>query len=479
MLMILACLFPALAGTLVCVSGMQIRTRNRCLGACVLATDLLCAAAALQGGCVSFLTLAENLHMTFAADDMGIFFLAAVLLLYTAVCFYAFEYMEREERTGMFFSFYFLSFGALIAVCFAGNLLTLYFCFEMLTLLSMPMVLQEMTKEAIAAALKYLFYSIAGALMGLFAVFFVYFFAEGSAEFVRGGFLDAAKIAGHEAVLLAAVMAGISGFGTKAGLYPMHGWLPTAHPIAPAPASALLSGIIAKAGVIAVIRLVYYSVGEELIRGTWVQYAWMTLAMLTIFMGSMMAFREKVTKKRLAYSTVSQISYILLALSFLSEDGLKGALLHVISHASAKGCLFLCAGVFICRLGRHRVEELRGVGKLMPKTMIFFTAASLSLVGIPPMGGFLSKWVIASAALKDGTGVWAVLPPVILLISALLTAGYLFTVVVNAFFPGEEFREELVPGSAEPSRLMTVPMFCLCAVSLAAGLFGLTLVRGF
>ena len=198
MLMILACLFPALAGTLVCVSGMQIRTRNRCLGACVLATDLLCAAAALQGGRVSFLTLAENLHMTFAADDMGIFFLAAVLLLYTAVCFYAFEYMEREERTGMFFSFYFLSFGALIAVCFAGNLLTLYFCFEMLTLLSMPMVLQEMTKEAIAAALKYLFYSIAGALMGLFAVFFVYFFAEGSAEFVRGGFLDAAKIAGHE-----------------------------------------------------------------------------------------------------------------------------------------------------------------------------------------------------------------------------------------------------------------------------------------
>ena len=109
MLMILACLFPALAGTLFCVSGMQIRTRNRCLGACVLAADLICAAAALKGGRVSFLTLSENLHMTFAADDMGLFFLAAVLLLYTAVCFYAFEYMETEERTGMFFSFYFLS----------------------------------------------------------------------------------------------------------------------------------------------------------------------------------------------------------------------------------------------------------------------------------------------------------------------------------------------------------------------------------
>ena len=472
MSLIIAILFPAIAGIIVSVFRPREKVRNTCYTVIVLLADVLCILALRSGEHITFLTLSENLHMAFAPDRLGTVFLAAVMILYTAVCFYSFEYMKMEERVEMFFTFYFLSFTALIAVCLASNLLTLYFCFEMLTLLSMPMVLHELTKDAVSAGLKYLFYSIAGALMGLLAVFFVYYFTSGNAEFVKGGFLDPAKLAGRENLMLIGTMIGISGFGTKAGLYPMHGWLPTAHPIAPAPASSLLSGIIAKAGVIAVIRLVYYSVGTDLIRGTWVQYAWMTLAMLTIFMGSMMAYREHNLKKRLAYSTVSQISYILLSLSFLSEEGMQGALLHVLSHASSKGCLFLCAGVLIYKLGKRRVEELKGVGKLMPVTMLCFTVASLSLVGIPPMGGFLSKWVIAQASLHNGLGLYAVLPPVILLISALLTAGYLLTVVVDAFFPGGGFETEEKAGSAEPSPLMTVPMICLCFVALAVGIFG-------
>ena len=472
MSLIIAILFPAIAGIIVSVFRPREKVRNTCYTVIVLLADVLCILALRSGEHITFLTLSENLHMAFAPDRLGTVFLAAVMILYTAVCFYSFEYMKMEERVEMFFTFYFLSFTALIAVCLASNLLTLYFCFEMLTLLSMPMVLHELTKDAVSAGLKYLFYSIAGALMGLLAVFFVYYFTSGNAEFVKGGFLDPAKLAGKENLMLIGTMIGISGFGTKAGLYPMHGWLPTAHPIAPAPASSLLSGIIAKAGVIAVIRLVYYSVGTDLIRGTWVQYAWMTLAMLTIFMGSMMAYREHNLKKRLAYSTVSQISYILLSLSFLSEEGMQGALLHVLSHASSKGCLFLCAGVLIYKLGKRRVEELKGVGKLMPVTMLCFTIASLSLVGIPPMGGFLSKWVIAQASLHNGLGLYAVLPPVILLISALLTAGYLLTVVVDAFFPGGGFRTEEAAGSAEPTLLMTVPMICLCFVALAVGIFG-------
>ncbi len=480
MLIITAILFP-IAGVILSLMRPAEKTRNLGYAAAVLITDLLCIAVMRSGGRVQFLTLSENLHMAYSPDPVGSYFLAAVLILYTAVCFYAFEYMKAEERTEMFFAFYFLSFSALISVCLAENLLTLYFSFEMLTLFSMPMVLHEMTPEAVAAGLKYLFYSIAGALMGLLAVFFVYFYAAGNAAFVPGGFLDPVKLAGHEKVMRAVVMAGIIGFGTKAGLYPMHGWLPTAHPIAPAPASALLSGIIAKAGVLAVIRLVYFSVGAEFLRGTWVQQTWMCLAMLTIFMGSMMAFREHVTKKRLAYSTVSQISYIMLGLSFLSDEGFRGAMIHVLSHVASKGCLFLCAGVFIYKLHRREVSELQGIGILMPRTMLCFTAASLSLVGIPPMGGFLSKWVIASAALKDGTGIFRVLPPVILLISALLTAGYLLTVVVRAFFPGEDFHETAVPadpGSHEPSLLMILPMAALCLVALAAGLFGLQIAPG-
>ncbi len=334
-----------------------------------------------------------------------------------------------------------------------------------------------MSREAVAAALKYLFYSIAGALMGLLAVFVVCYYATDADSFVQGGFLDPARVAGNEKLLLAVIFAGIIGFGTKAGMYPMHGWLPTAHPIAPAPASALLSGIIAKAGIIAIIRLVFFSVGPEFLRGTWVQYAWMSIAMLTVFMGSMMAFKEKVTKKRLAYSTVSQISYISLGLSLLSMEGLLGGLLHLGAHAVSKGCLFLCAGVFIYKLGSHRVSELRGIGKQMPIVMWCFTFASLSLVGIPPLGGFISKWYIALAAVGDGMGVFSILPPIILLISALLTAGYLLPVTVDAFFPGKEEGEAAKrsgqkTGSKEPSALMTVPLIVLVCAALGVGVFG-------
>ncbi len=472
MLLILAFLFPVIAGVIASVVRAEYGQRCRYYAVIMILTDVLCVLSILHGGKIVPVQLTDNVNFTFVLDDMGKYVLAAVMLLYTAACFYAFEYMKKEERQNVFFGFYFVSLGAMISVCMAGNLVTLYFCFEMATLSSMPLVLHEMDKAAVAAALKYLFYSIAGALLGLLGTFFLYYYAaDPEAAFVYGGFLDAAKVAGNEKLLLWIIFLSIIGFGTKAGMYPMHGWLPSAHPIAPAPASALLSGIIAKAGVLAIIRVIYYSVGADFIRGTWVQYAWMTLCMLTIFMGSMMAFREKILKKRLAYSTISQISYILLGLSLLSEDGVRGALLHLMSHVASKGCLFLVAGIFICKLGKRNVSELKGVGKQMPVTMWCFTIVSLSLVGIPPMGGFLSKWVIASAAVADGMGVYAFLPPVILLISALLTAGYLLPIVVDAFFPGEGF-VLTGPEKAEPSALMTVPLIALCCVALLMGLFG-------
>ena len=478
MLQILTILFPVIAGT--AVSRMKIsgeKYRNVLYTVVLVVTDIFCLFTMLFAGRVSLFTIASGTSLAFAPDPLGRFCLAAVMLLYTAVCFYSFEYMKMEERPEVFFAFFFISFGALIAVCLSANLVTLYFCFELATLTSVPLVLHEMTKEAVAAGLKYLFYSIGGALIGLLAVFFVHYYAAGDVTFRLGGFVDPGKMAGAEGIFLAAVFIGIVGFGTKAGMYPMHGWLPTAHPIAPAPASALLSGIIAKAGVIAIIRLVYYSVGAQLLRGTWVQYAWMGIAMLTIFMGSMMAFREKIVKKRLAYSTISQISYILLALSTLSENGLKGGLIHLLSHAASKGCLFLTAGIFIYKLGIREVGQLRGIGKKMPVTMWCFMIAALSLVGIPPMGGFLSKWVIAGAVIQNGEGILSVLPCVVLLISALLTAGYLFPIAIDAFFPGKDREGEEETADCEPPLLMTAPLAVLCAAALAAGVFGLSLVR--
>ena len=476
MLIVLTICFPIIAGILACArrDGSYRAMCLRCAAVSLL-TAVLGVCSLLGGGEITLFRFSENVTFSFRLDAVGGFFLAAVLILYTCTAFYAYEYVKMEENRPVFFTFFYVSLGAMIAVCASANLVTLYFCFEMATLSTVPLVLHEGTKDAISAGLKYLFYSVGGALMGLFGIFFIYYYGAAGRSFSLGGFLDRSAVSGHETILLIAVFAAIVGFGTKAGMYPMHGWLPTAHPIAPAPASALLSGIIAKAGVIAVIRLVYYSVGPDFIRGTWVQYTWMILAMLTIFMGSMMAFLEKNMKKRLAYSTISQISYIMLALSLLSEGGMRGALLHVMSHAASKGCLFLCAGVFIYKMGRRRVDELVGIGLQMPVVMWCFLIASLSLVGIPPMGGFLSKWVIALNIAADGMGVLSVLPIVILLISAMLTAGYLFPVGFRAFFPG---RDVSVPKeSEEPNALMTVPMILLCCAALVMGIFGVTILQ--
>lgn len=475
MLILCSVLFPIIAGVI--ASNVKTNTRARHIAYSLICaiTDVLVILALSSKGSVTVVKFFENVSFSFAVDDLGVFFLIAVMLLFTAVLFYSFEYMKMEKNEERFFGFYFVTFGAMIAMCMAENPVTMYLCFELLTLLSVPLVLHDETKEAVTAGLKYLFYSIAGALMGLPAVYLVYRFAGAAADFTYGGFIDPSKLAGHEGVFLAFIFIGILGFGTKAGLYPMHGWLPTAHPAAPAPASALLSGIIAKAGVFAVIRLLFYSVGTEILRGTWVQNAFIILAMITIFMGSMTAFLEKNLKRRLAYSTISQISYILLGIAFLSDEGLEGGLIHVLSHASSKACLFLCAGVFIYKLGIRNVEDLRGIGKRMPVTLWCFTIASLSLIGIPPMGGFISKWVIGSAALDSGMGALSILAPVVLIVSAFITAGYLLPIVIDGFFPGKDYKAHAI--SEEPSKLMTIPMIVLCAASVIMGIWGVNIVN--
>ena len=218
--------------------------------------------------------------------------------------------------------------------------------YEMMTLFSLPLVLHERTPEAVAAAKKYLYYSSFGALCGLFGIF-VLTPALTSAGFTAGGSLGE-EVSG---MTLAAVFVMLLGFGVKAGLFPLHGWLPTAHPVAPAPASAVLSGVITKAGVLGVIRTIYYTAGPETIRGSWVQWVYLALICVTIVMGSAMALQEDVLKKRLAYSTVSQVSYILLGLALLDAQGLTGALTHIVFHSVIKNALFMIAGIFIVKTG--------------------------------------------------------------------------------------------------------------------------------
>lgn len=415
---------------------------------------------------VVLFNLLDNIPVMFCVDELGTIFAWVATIAFVCAGAFSFRYMKGEKN---YYGFFLLTYGVLQGLDFAGNLVTMYLFFEMVTLLSFPLVMQTKTKESIMAALKYIFYSLAGAYMGLFAIYFLYQNTT-TLAFTPGGTLDMAKVSAHPTLILAVVMVAIIGFGVKAGMFPMHAWLPTAHPVAPAPASGVLSGVIVKAGVLALIRLVYYIVGPDFLKGTWVQKTWIILALITVFMGSLLAYREKVLKKRLAYSTVSQLSYILLGLAVFEPAALTGSLLHVIFHALIKTALFLCAGAFIHETGKERVEELTGIGKKMPITTWGFTIASLGLIGIPPTGGFVSKWYLATGALAAEVGAFRYLIPAILLVSALLTAGYLLPITIKGFFPGTDFDYENNP-KKEASAWMWVPIMILVILSFVGGVF--------
>ena len=454
-------------------------SRRRLLSVTVMIVLSVSAAAAMLPAWTGdrsliLFRLVEDIPIMFKVDRLGWLFVTIISVLWLAVGVYSLRYMDHEGDEKRYFGFYLLLYGMLVALDFAGNLVTMYLFYELVTIVSFPLVLHNNSRESIMAALKYLFYSICGAYGGLFGIFFLYRYSP-SLTFQAGGVLGAAG-QGHEGILLIAVFAMLVGFGAKAGMLPLHAWLPAAHPVAPSPASAVLSGIIAKAGVLAVIRVIYYVVGPEFIRGTWVQYAWMTLSLLTVFMGSLLAYREKVFKKRLAYSTVSQVSYILFGLSLLTPLGVTGALLHVAAHAVIKCGLFLTAGVFLYRFGYSKVEQLAGMGKKMPVVMWCYTIFSLGLIGIPPTAGFISKWYLAQGSLQSDTGVFSWLGPVVLLVSALLTAGYLLPITMRGFFPGEE-ADGLDLEHKEPSPCMLLPLIFLAAATLLLGLLPGSLIE--
>lgn len=478
-LILLSILFPILSGTFLLIryrtplAGKGKTDRKTLViftGSFLVITALLTVATLLSvKGSFTLFYLTEALPVTFAIDRTGALFSLLAVIVMLCSGFFSFAYMKHEERESRYYGFYLLVFGVLNALCFAGSLITFYLFFELLTLSSMPLVLHNGSKEAVMAGLKYLFYSLCGAYGALYGIYFIYRNST-TLAFTAGGVLDPSAVAGRGGFLLFVAFVMILGFGVKAGMFPMHAWLPTAHPVAPAPASAVLSAVIVKAGALAIIRVVYYIFGADFLRGSWMQTAWICLTLITVFMGSMLAYREPVLKKRLAYSTVSQLSYILFGLAVMDSSSLTGSLLHVLAHGLIKAVLFLCAGAIIYTTGKTRVDELRGIGKEMPLTIWCYTIVSLGLIGIPPTGGFISKWYLATGSLKSGLPVLDVLGPVILLVSALLTAGYLLPLTIHGFFPGADYDYSKLQ-KREPSKWMTIPILIMTILSVLIGLF--------
>ena len=469
-ILLLPVLLPIAAGALLSVFKFRKRTSLLIYVITVLGAEaLICILTAFLGGGLSaeLFTIAQNLTLYLHADTLSKVFLVLISCIWLLAGLFSFEYMENNEREKRFYGIYLIVGGILAGLAVSGNLITFYVFYEFMSLISMPLVLHDRTHESVMAALKYLYYSMAGALLALFGIFVLSYNGGGSLVFTAGGIQTLSQ---PSAVTYIAVFFMIIGFGAKAGMFPLHAWLPAAHPVAPAPASAVLSGVITKAGVLGVIRAVYYVAGAEMIAGTWVQYVWIILSLATVFMGSMLAYKEKILKKRLAYSTVSQVSYVMFGLSLLNSTAFAGALLHVVFHSLAKDTLFMCAGAVIHKTGRTKVAELKGMGKQMPCVMWCFLLASLSLIGIPPLAGFVSKWYLAVGSLETGITAASWLGPVILLISALLTAGYLLPICIQGFIPGKDYDYAALE-KKEPGYKMLIPLVIMTVFTVILGIW--------
>lgn len=409
-----------------------------------------------------------NLTIAFEVDGMGSVFAGLVSFLWPLAMLYSFEYMKHEGHEKVFFMFYTMTYGVTLGIALADNILSMYFFYEMLTLVTVPLVMHTLSREAILASRKYLYYSLGGAAFAFIGMIFIITYGTTS-RFVLGGVLDAARLGDKGNVLLIVYVLTFMGFGVKAAVFPVHSWLPTAG-VAPTPVTALLHAVaVVKAGAFAILRVTYFSFGADFLRGTWAQKLLMAVVMFTIVFGCSMAVKETHLKRRLAFSTISNLSYILFGVLIMTPLGMVGALSHMIFHAFMKICSFFCAGAIIYRTGRTYVHQLDGVAHKMPKVFGIFTIASLALMGTPGLCGFVSKWNLVSAAISSGN-VMAYFGVGALLLSALLTAIYMLSVVIRAYFPVKGFDYDSIADIQDPNWMMLLPLTIFTAGIVLMGL---------
>lgn len=427
----------------------------------------------------TLIRFSETASITFRVDGLSTVFGMIVSILWVVATFYSFEYMKHEGKEKKFFAFFTMSFGVVLGIAFSNNLITMYLFYELLTVATTPLVMHAMDKKASAAGKTYIKYSIGGASFGFISIMLLMNFGS-SLDFVKGGVLmDSPFAMGHEHLLFAGYLLAFFGFGVKAAVFPFFRWLPSAG-VAPTPVSALLHAVaVVNAGIFAISRVTYFSFGADFLRGSWAQYVAMTAAIITIVFGSSMALREKHIKRRLAYSTVSNLSYMLFSLTTMSDDGLIGGLIHMTFHSVLKITLFFVAGAIIYKTGREYVDEIEGFGKSMPITMICFTICSVGLIGVPPFMGITSKWMISTSAAESGLPLaWAGIAA--LIVSALLTTIYLFDIIIKAYFPRKDLNvAELNKDVKDPNGYMTIPMIGLTVFSVVFGIWPAPLINVF
>lgn len=411
----------------------------------------------------------DFLDIYFRLDNLGKLFSILASFLWILTSIYAFAYMSHEDHKRQFYVFFTMTLSVTLGLSFSGNLFTLYIYYELLTLVTFPLVIHAGTEEALQSGKKYIIYSFSGATLILFGMMILYPLS-GDMIFVGKGLLVKGPPVNDRYVLWSFLFMFL-GFGVKSALVPLHAWLPSAM-VAPTPVSALLHAVaVVKSGIFSLIRITYFVYGVLVVHRIGAPKYLIPLAIITVVMGSLLALHQQHLKKRLAYSTVSQLGYIILGLLMLNPNGLLGSLLHLVNHALIKITLFFSVGIITHQTGKKYIDEIYGLGKRMPITFICFMIATISLIGIPPSNGFVSKWFLGLGSLNSNNALYLL----ILLLSAFLTASYLLPIPIRALFTTHREEEPIDPEtpaiSLDPGKLMRIPLLILTGTILLLGLF--------
>ncbi len=445
------------------------KIRDRYVGAVLLFCLAVVAVLAFFGGdCVYEARLGSFLFIL-RLDGLARVFSGLVAVSWVFNGFFAFEYMSREESQVQYFSFYLVNLGMINGIAYAGGYSTMKLFYILVSVTCIPLIIHRQTEKAVNAALYYAAYFIIGLLGIQIGGNYVMKFVT-SREFIPGGSLDMAAAMEHRGLFLFMVFFLLLGFGIKTCLFPFHGWHKVMAGAAPVPSIIAISCIMTKTGVIAMVRLIGNVLGTEILKDSWVQYVWMVLALISIFIGAVLAFKTDILAERMAYSIVGQVGCIVFGVSLMNTQAVTGALVLMVAHTMATMVLFFTAGAIVFQTGYTRVHELRGIGRQIPQMLFFFALASFVVMGIPPTLGFVGDWNVSLGAMQTGIPYLASIGSFVFIVGELFAAGYLMGIILRGFFPGENYNS-VHENVSRPSLFTRIPAALLTAAVYIIGIY--------
>ena len=428
----------------------------------------------------SLFTLLPGIEISFKVDAFGLLFAMGAALLWIATTIYSIGYMRsnNESNQTRYFTCFAVALSCTIGVAFSANLFTMFLFYEGLTIITYPLVAHKGTDEAKHGARKYVIYLLGTAKAFLVAAIILTYNLAGTLEFSKSGIFPAGIQSVHPELLYVIFVLFFFGF-SKCAIMPFHGWLPAAM-VAPTPVSALLHAVaVVKTGVFAVLRIIIFIFGNNLMMDIGVDIFVITFASFTIIIASLLALSRDNLKARLAFSTISQLSYIILGAALLAPSAMIGGIIHITNHAFSKITLFFCAGSIYISSHKTEISQLNGIGKKMPWTMAAFAIATLSMIGVPPVSGFITKWYLIIGSLERNS--IAVL--IVLLLSSFLNAAYFIPILYRAYFKKQNLEskdQNLTTNNTHEIKenpFLVIPLTFTALVSVILGIYPDFIIR--